>query len=393
LAAHHPVYCRTGSAHVAEESDLEKTEPASQRRLEKAREEGQVPNSRELATFLVTITGVAGMSALAGWMWPRSADLLRDGLTIDRRAIFDPAAMFALLIERSTDALLMLAPLFIALMLAAFVSPFLMAGWNFAPKALEPKFSKLNPAAGLKRMFSSTAAVELGKSIGKATLVGGVAAWVVMRDHEKLFALFGAPVDVALGATGDLIMTATLLLVAGMALIVAIDVPFQLWHYQSELKMTKEEARQEFKEQEGDPHVKGRIRQQQREMARSRMMANVPKADVVVTNPTHYSVALRYDAARGGAPRVVAKGAGEVALRIRTVASEHGVPLVEAPPLARALHKHCELEQEVPARLFRAVAEVLAYVYQLNDAFSRGGDIPKMPGDLPVPDDMDPGSD
>jgi flagellar biosynthetic protein FlhB len=378
---------------VAEESDLEKTEPASQRRLEKAREEGQVPNSRELATFLVTITGVAGMSALAGWMWPRSADLLRDGLTIDRRAIFDPAAMFALLIERSTDALLMLAPLFIALMLAAFVSPFLMAGWNFAPKALEPKFSKLNPAAGLKRMFSSTAAVELGKSIGKATLVGSVAAWVVMRDHEKLFALFGAPVDVALGATGDLIMTATLLLVAGMALIVAIDVPFQLWHYHSELKMTKEEARQEFKEQEGDPHVKGRIRQQQREMARSRMMANVPKADVVVTNPTHYSVALRYDAARGGAPRVVAKGAGEMALRIRTVASEHGVPLVEAPPLARALHKHCELEQEVPARLFRAVAEVLAYVYQLNDAFARGGDIPKMPGDLPVPDDMDPGSD
>ena len=352
-----------------------------------------MPNSRELATFLVTITGVAGMSALAGWMWPRSADLLRDGLTIDRRAIFDPAAMFALLIERSTDALLMLAPLFIALMLAAFVSPFLMAGWNFAPKALEPKFSKLNPAAGLKRMFLSTAAVELGKSIGKATLVGGVAAWVVMRDHEKLFALFGAPVDVALGATGDLIMTATLLLVAGMALIVAIDVPFQLWHYHSELKMTKEEARQEFKEQEGDPHVKGRIRQQQREMARSRMMANVPKADVVVTNPTHYSVALRYDAARGGAPRVVAKGAGEVALRIRTVASEHGVPLVEAPPLARALHKHCELEQEVPARLFRAVAEVLAYVYQLNDAFARGGDIPKMPGDLPVPEDMDPGSD
>lgn len=352
-----------------------------------------MPNSRELATFLVTITGVAGMSALAGWMWPRSADLLRDGLTIDRRAIFDPAAMFALLIERATDALLMLAPLFIALMLAAFVSPFLMAGWNFAPKALEPKFSKLNPAAGLKRMFSSTAAVELGKSIGKATLVGSVAAWVVMRDHEKLFALFGAPVDVALGATGDLIMTATLLLVAGMALIVAIDVPFQLWHYHSELKMTKEEARQEFKEQEGDPHVKGRIRQQQREMARSRMMANVPKADVVVTNPTHYSVALRYDAARGGAPRVVAKGAGEMALRIRTVASEHGVPLVEAPPLARALNKHCELEQEVPARLFRAVAEVLAYVYQLNDAFARGGDIPKMPGDLPVPDDMDPGSD
>lgn len=378
---------------MAEESDLEKTEPASQRRLEQAREEGQVPNSRELATFLVTITGVAGMYAMAGWMWPRSAQLLRDGLDIDRRAIFDPAAMFALLIERAVDGLVLLAPLFIALLVAAFISPFLMAGWNFAPKALEPKFSKLNPAAGLKRMFSSTAAVELTKSVGKASLVGSVAVWVVMRDHQKLFALFGAPIDVALGATGDLIITATLLLVAGMGLIVAIDVPFQLWHYHSELKMTKEEARQEFKEQEGDPQVKGRIRQQQREMARNRMMANVPKADVVVTNPTHYSVALRYEAARGGAPRVVAKGAGEVALRIRTLAAEHGVPLVEAPPLARALHKHCELEQEVPARLFRAVAEVLAYVYQLNEAFARGGDVPRAPGDLPVPPDLDPGAD
>lgn len=377
---------------MAEESDLEKTEPASQRRLEKAREEGQVPNSRELGTFLVTMTGVASMYALAGWMWPRSAQLLRDGLIIDRRTIFDPSAMFTILIERSTDGLLLLAPLMLALIVAALASPLLMGGITFSPQALGPKFSKLNPGPGLKRMFSTTALVELGKGVGKASLVGGVAVWVVMRDHEKLFALFGAPVDVALGATGDLIMMSTLILVSGMAFIVAIDVPYQLWHYQSELKMTKEDARQEFKEQEGDPQVKGRIRQQQREMARNRMMANVPKADVVVTNPTHFSVALRYDMAKGGAPRVVAKGAGEIALRIRTLASEHGVPLVEAPSLARALHKHCELEQEVPARLFRAVAEVLAYVYQLNEAFARGADIPPQPDDLPVPEDLDPGS-
>ncbi|HEY9191442.1 MAG TPA: flagellar biosynthesis protein FlhB [Methyloversatilis sp.] len=378
---------------MAEESDLEKTEPASQRRLEQAREEGQVPSSRELATFLVIMTGVAGMYAMAGWMWPRSAQLLRDGLTVDRRSIFDPSAMFSILIERVTDGLLLLAPLLLALLVSALAAPFLMGGINFAPKALTPKFGKLNPMAGLKRMVSSTALIELTKGIGKATLVGSVAVWVVMRDHEKLFALFGAPIDVALAATGDLVITATLALVAGMGLIVAIDVPFQLWHYHSELKMTKEEARQEFKEQEGDPHVKGRIRQQQREMARGRMMSNVPKADVVVTNPTHYSVALRYESAKGGAPRVVAKGAGEVALRIRTLAAEHGVPLVEAPPLARALHKHVELEQEVPARLFRAVAEVLAYVYQLNEAFSRGVEAPRAPEDLPVPADMDPGSD
>jgi flagellar biosynthesis protein FlhB len=378
---------------MAEESDLEKTEPASERRLEQAREEGQVPSSRELATFLVTMTGVAGMYTLGGWMWPRSARLLHDGLSVDRRLIFDPSAMFTVLVERATDGLLLLAPLMLALMVAAIASPFLMAGWNFAPKALSPKFSKLNPFAGLKRMVSSTAAVELAKGIGKASLVGSVAVWVVMRDHDKLFALFSAPVDEALAATGDLILTSTLLLVAGMGAIVAIDVPFQLWHYHSELKMTKEDARKEFKEQEGDPQVKGRIRQQQREMARNRMMSNVPKADVVVTNPTHYSVALRYESSRGGAPRVVAKGAGEIALRIRTLAAEHGVPLVEAPPLARALHKHVELEQEVPARLFRAVAEVLAYVYQLNDAFAAGGDIPRAPDDLPVPPDLDPGAD
>ncbi|WP_018409950.1 flagellar biosynthesis protein FlhB [Methyloversatilis thermotolerans] len=378
---------------MAEESDLEKTEPASQRRLDQAREEGQVPSSRELATFLVTVTGVAGIYALGGWMWPRSAQLLRDGLTLDRRQVFDPSAMFDVLIDRATDGLVLLAPLFIALIVASLLSPFLMAGWNFAPKALAPKFSKLNPAAGLKRMVSTTALIELGKGIGKASVVAAVAVWVIMRDHEKLFALFGTPIDVALGATGDLVLMATLILVAGMAFIVAIDVPYQVWHYHDGLKMTKEEARQEFKEQEGDPQVKGRIRQQQREMARSRMMANVPKADVVVTNPTHYSVALRYDAARGGAPRVIAKGAGEVALRIRTLAAEHDVPLVEAPPLARALHKHCELEQEVPARLFRAVAEVLAYVYQLNEAFAAGSEKPRPPGNLPVPEDLDPGAD
>jgi flagellar biosynthesis protein FlhB len=378
---------------VAEESDLEKTEPASQRKLEKAREEGQVPSSRELATFLVTMTGVAGLYGLAGWMWPRSAQLLRDGLTVDRRAIFDPSAMFSILIDRILDGLIVLAPLMLALMVAAIAAPLLMGGVVFAPNALGPKFSKLNPLAGLKRMVSKTALVELGKGVGKATLVGSVAAWVVLRDQDMLFAMFSAPVDVALAATGDLIMTATVILVSGMALIVAIDVPFQLWHFQSELKMTKEEARQEFKEQEGDPQVKGRIRQQQREMARSRMMANVPKADVVVTNPTHFSVALKYDVAKGGAPRVVAKGAGEVALRIRTLAAEAGVPLVEAPPLARALHKHVDLEQEVPARLFRAVAEVLAYVYQLNDAFAKGVEKPRPPDDLPVPADLDPGSD
>lgn len=378
---------------MAEDSDLERTEPASQRRLEQAREEGQVPSSRELATFLVVSTGVLGLWVLGGWMWRQSAQLLTHGLTIERQAAFDPAAMLMLMQARVLEALILLAPLLGALTLAALAAPFLLAGWNFAPKAISPDFSRMNPLAGIGRMVSVQAGVELGKSVAKALLVGSVAIWAVKREHERLFSLFGEALPVALGEAGDVIIQSTLFLIGGMALIVAVDVPFQLWHYHSKLKMTKEEARQEAKEQEGDPQVKGRIRAQQREMARRRMMAEVPKADVVVTNPTHYSVALRYDSTRSGAPRVVAKGAGEVALNIRRIAAENGVAVVEAPPLARALYRHTELEQEIPPQLFRAVAEVLAYVYQLNDWFNRGGERPAMPRDLHVPDGLDPGPD
>jgi len=233
---------------------------------------------------------------------------------------------------------------------------------------------------------------ELVKSLMKAAIVGGVGAFAVWREHEHLFTLMTETVESAVPDFLHMVLFSALLIIMGLAILALIDVPFQLWQYNKKLRMTKEEVKRESKEQEGDPHVKARIRSMQREMARRRMMAEVPKADVVVTNPTHFSVALKYDAKKMGAPIVVAKGRGEVALKIRELAKEHKVPLLEAPPLARALYKHCDLEQAVPGALYTAVAEVMAYVYQLNHWMANGGLPPVVPGKLPVPPDMDPGA-
>ena len=209
-------------------------------------------------------------------------------------------------------------------------------------------------------------------------------------DH--LFDLMVEPLEIGMADFSDTVAFAALLIVLSLGLLALMDVPFQLWQYHKKLRMTKEEVKREGKEQEGDPMVKGRIRAMQREMARRRMMSEVPKADVVVTNPTHFSVALKYDAEKMGAPVVVAKGRGELALKIRELAKEHGVPMLEAPPLARALYKHCELEQSIPAALYTAVAEVMAYVYQLDAWMKLGGLPPVAPTALPVPAGMDPGA-
>jgi len=376
---------------MAEESDLEKTEAPSPRRLEQAREEGQIPQSRELSTFLVMLAGAGGLWVMAAWLAQRAAEIVRQGLTLDRTAAFDDAAMPALFMGLAGDGLVMLSPLFLALLLAALGAPALIGGLNFAPKALSADFSRLDPVKGFGRMFSTHSVGELVKAILKSLLVGGVAAWVLWREQDALFALVGQPLQAALPASGRVVLFSTLSIVAALALIAAIDVPFQLWQYHSRLRMTKEEARQEARELEGDPQLKARIRSQQRELARRRMMAEVPKARVVVTNPTHFAVALAYDE-KMTAPRVVAKGRGLVAQRIREVAAAHGVPLLEAPPLARALFRHSEIGDAIPAALYRAVAEVMAYVYQLNEYLAHGGQPPLAPDVLPVPAELDPGA-
>jgi flagellar biosynthetic protein FlhB len=375
---------------LAEESDLEKTEEPSQRRLEQAREEGQVPQSRELSTFLVMMAGVAGLWVMGQWVAQRMFGLMRHGLSFDRSAAFDGTLMLASFQSLSGEALLTLLPLFVVLVVAALAAPILLGGAIFAPKVLSADFSRMDPLKGLERMFSLHGLAELVKAALKSVLVGGIGAWAIWREKEHLFQLMLEPLETSMPDFATTVLFAALLIVGSLGLLALIDVPFQLWQYHSKLKMSKEDLRQEMKEQEGDPQIKARVRAMQREMARRRMMAQVPKADVVVTNPTHYSVALKYDVARMGAPVVVAKGSDLVALKIRELAREHQVPVLEAPPLARALYAHCELEQAIPAKLYTAVAEVMAYVFQLNHWMASGGLPPELPSALPVPPDMDP---
>lgn len=378
---------------MAEDSDQEKTEPASGRRLQQAREEGQVPQSRELQTFLVTMTGVLFIWMLGGWMGERLLGLLRRSFSFDRQLAYETnnIAIIEWLQSLFSGALLTLMPLFLTLIVAALAAPMMLGGLLFAPKVLGLKFDRLSPLKGIKRMFSLHGLAEMLKAVMKALLIGGVGAMVLWRYRDRLFDFLKEPLLPAISDFTSTVSWITVLIVASLGLLALFDVPFQLWQYYKNLRMTKEEVKRENKEQEGDPHVKGRIRAMQREMARKRMMSEVPKADVVVTNPVHFSVALRYEASRMSAPIVVAKGRGELALKIREIAQEHHVALLEAPSLARALYAHCELEQAIPAQLFTAVAEVMAYVYQLNDATEKGLPTPQPPTDLPVPAALDPG--
>jgi len=374
---------------MAEESDLERTEPASGRRLEQAREEGQVPHSRELGAFLVLMVAAGTFWMMGSWLMQRMAAILRRGLTLDLPMVREPQLMVVRFADLSFEAFLAFVPFLLALVVAALISPFLLGSWVFAPKALMPDLSRLDPIKGLGRLVSLSGLAEMVKAIAKALLLGGVAVWVIWSQRNDMFALFGQSLEVGLSTAGHLINFSFLALVATMLLIVAADVPFQLWQYHDKLKMTREELKQEGKEMEGDPQVKGRIRALQREAARKRMMGAVPTADVIVTNPTHFAVALAYKSGMG-APKVVAKGRGDVALKIRALGAENGVPMLEAPPLARALYKHTELDQEIPAALYAAVAEVLAYVYQLSNWRQVGGSYPTPPREIAVPAELVP---
>jgi flagellar biosynthetic protein FlhB len=376
---------------MAEDSDLEKTEQPSQRRLDQAREKGQVARSRELSTFAVLLAGGGTLWFMGAPFIQHMVKSLRDGLTVDRELAFNTGLMIPRLYDLALDALITFSPLLLAVLLAAVFSPLLLNGWLFSAEALQPQFSKMNPISGISRMFSRTSLAELVKAIGKSILVGGIAAWVIWHNKDAVMALSSQSAAAAIPQMGSLVVTCSMMIIGALLLIVAIDVPFQLWDHNKKLMMTKEEVRQESKETEGDPMVKGRIRQLQREAARRRMMAAIPTADVVVTNPTHYAVALKYNDKKGfGAPVVVAKGSHLLALRIREIAEENHVPILEAPPLARALHKHTELGESIPEALYTAVAEVLAYVYQLRRYEKLGGARPQEPANLAVPIELDP---
>ncbi|WP_284078411.1 flagellar biosynthesis protein FlhB [Herbaspirillum aquaticum] len=375
---------------MAEDSDMERTEPATGKRIERAREQGDVPRSRELATTLMLLVGGSCVWLFSGPVVTSLDRILVATLTFERAAAFDPALLFDMLSAHMLDVAISMIPLAFLMTLAAMAAPLMLGGWLFNTSSLAPKFSKLNPISGFANMFSINSLVELGKAVLKTLLVGTV-AWLAIRGQmDAVMGLGVESLKTASAHSAQLLWISFITMVSALILIAALDVPYQIWNYGRKLRMTREEVKQEHKESEGDPHIKGKIRAMQRAMARRRMMAEVPTADVVVTNPTHFAVALKYTEGKMGAPKVVAKGADDVAAKIRELAREHKVPLLEAPPLARALHTHTEIGDEIPEALYTAVAEVLAYVFQLRTFGQFGGNRPVEPTELNVPKDLDP---
>jgi flagellar biosynthetic protein FlhB len=375
---------------MSDDSDAEKTEPASAKRLEQAREEGDVPRSREVATFTVLMAAGAGLWMTGEGLVRQLNSALVSGLTLNQEQIFNADVLLNRILVDVVRVMVACLPLAVAVMVVALASPLLVGGWLFSAKAFMPKFGKLNPIKGIGNMFSKNALVELFKAIGKALVVGVVAYMVVMKQKEAVIGLAVEPLKLGSVHMLSMLGSSFLFIVGALGLIAAIDGPYQMWHYANKLKMTRQEMIQESKESDGNPQIKGKIRQLQREMARRRMMADVPTADVVVTNPTHYAVALKYSDGMRGAPKVVAKGTDEVAAKIRELAKDSKVTILEAPALARALYKHTEIGDEIPEALYAAVAEVLAYVFQLR-LFSKGdGSRPDVPKKLDVPPELDP---
>ncbi len=377
---------------MAEDSDLEKTEQASPKRLEKAREEGDVPRSRELATVTVLFSAGMGILVMGDHLNQALKNTMTAGLNFDRTAAFDPIVLLMRTADNIYSLLLAFAPLALIIIIMAIAAPIVIGGWVFSGKAFVPQFSRLNPISGLSNMMSKNAAIELIKSIAKTLVVATVAYIVISHDMAPILSLSLLPLKTSITQVNHLMLMAFLSIVSALVFIAAIDVPYQLYHYASKLKMTKEEVRQESKESEGNPEIKARIRQQQREMAKRRMMSEIPKADVVITNPTHYAVAIKYQDEGMRAPIVVAKGADVMALKIREIASEHNILIMESPKLARALFAHTELNDEIPEALYSAVAEVLAYVFQMRIFKKDGGFRPEIPKALPVPEALDPHS-
>lgn len=362
---------------MSEAGDREdRTELPTAKRLREARERGDLPRSRELAN--VAVLGCASLALLAtGPHVGASAQAwLRGALTIDPALIDQQDQLLPHAAQLLFGLLAPLLPVFAVALLACLVSPALTSGLRFSGKALQPNFGKFNLLAGLGRMFGKDNLVELAKALLRVLLVGGIGAWVAHGAFVQVLAFPHMDLASAVSQAIGLLFHCFLATVGGLALLAAADVPYQRWHWKNRLKMTKQEVRDEFKEQEGSPQVKAKIRQLARQLSQRRMMEAVPTADVVVTNPTHYAVALKYEAGKMRAPKIVAKGTDEMALKIREIAGAHRVSIVEAPPLARALYRHGELEREIPVNLYAAVAQVLSYVYQLKRWHPAHGPMP-----------------
>ncbi len=371
-----------------EDSSQEKTEEPTQKKIDKAREDGQVPRSRELTTSAILISGSISLFVFAPFMSQRLLDIIRFNFQLTREDIFDTSLMISHLTHSFGDALTSLFPLFTVLAIAAVLGPIALGGWLWSPKALMPKANRMSLPAGLKRMFGVKGLVELTKALAKVLLILSLAIVLLVVQQQDMLELANQAVKPSIVDSLRLSGWAAIALSAVTIFIVLADVPFQIWDNSRKLKMSRQDIKDEMKDSEGKPEVKGRIRQLQREMANNRQLAAVPEADVVITNPTHFSVAVKYDPESMGTPIVVAKGVDFMALKIREVANANDIQIMESPVLARAVYHTTEVDQEIPSGLYMAVAQVLAYVFQLSNYRKGRGEKPEYPRNIPVPKDM-----
>ena len=371
------------------ESGQDKTEDPTEKRKKDSREKGEIARSKELNTLAVMLAGAGGLLIFGGMLAQELMDLMRLNFNLSREVIMDEKSMGTFLLVSGKIALIAIQPVMITLLLAALIGPISLGGWLFAAGSMAPKFSRMNPGAGLKRMFSMKAVIELVKALAKFIITLFVALMVLSADIDDFLRIAHEPLEQAIIHSVTLVGWSSLWLACGLIIIAAVDVPVQLWESHKKLLMTKQEVRDEHKDQEGRPEVKQRIRQTQREMSQRRMMAAIPDADVVITNPTHYAVALKYDSEKGGAPVLLAKGSDFLELKIREIAVANNVMLLESPGLARSIYYSTELEQEIPGGLYLAVAQVLAYVYQIRQYRAGKGKRPDpLKDDLPIPPDL-----
>lgn len=370
------------------ESGQDKTEDPTDKRKTDAREKGEIARSKELNTVAVMLAGAGGLLAFGGYLAGALMEIMRNSFSLPREVLMDERYMGIYLLASGKLAILATQPVLLVLLLAALLGPIALGGWLFATGTLAPKFSRMNPLAGIKRMFSVHSLAELLKAIAKFTVILVVALAVLSSDRDDLLAIANEPLDQAIIHSVQVVGWSAMWMACGLLLIAAVDVPIQLWQAKQKLMMTKQEVRDEYKDTEGKPEVKQRIRQVQREISQRRMMAAVPEADVIITNPTHYAVALKYDPEKGSAPLLLAKGTDFIALKIREIAVQNNIQLLESPALARSIYYSTELEEEIPAGLYLAVAQVLAYVYQIRQYQAGKGKAPEPLKDLPIPPDL-----
>jgi len=369
-----------------QDSTQDKTEEPTERRLEDAKKKGQVPRSKDLNTLLSLMAAAVAMLFLGQALITDLHSILSNGLAFNPINIENPEALYEQISKSVSAGLLAVVPLFVLFIIAAFLGPVSMGGWAFSLDSLAPKLEKLSPIKGFGRMFGLQSLVELFKALLKFLLVAAVAFLIIYYSVQEIISLGVMNVVSAMAKAGSLLLWSFIGFSAVLILIAMIDVPFQLWQHKDKLKMTKQEIRDEMKDSEGRPEVKSQIRRMQRQLSEQRMMDAVPMADVIITNPTHFAVALKYEDHGNGAPIVVAKGQDFMAHRIREVAMQHEVTIFEAPPLARALYGMVEVKQEIPQQLYKAVAQILAYVFQLRDSSITKPQKPLAPGYFDVPE-------